>query len=118
MDIHFLESFISVAECGSFAEAARRLSVSPATLAQRLRALEKSLGHPLVERAGRTVHATSSGLAVLPHARKLVEAARNLSAIAAGDVPSWSIAPWCHRYRAYWPIARHYRGFEDALSQN
>jgi len=88
MDIQFLESFITVAECGSFAEAARRLNVSPATLAQRLKALEKSLGHPLVERSGRTVHATRSGLAVLPHVRKLVEAARDLSAIAAGDVPS------------------------------
>jgi len=88
MDIHFLESFIVVAECGSIAEAARRLNLSPATLAQRLRALEKALGHPLVERAGRTVHTTVSGQTILPHVRKLVESARDLSAIAAGDVPA------------------------------
>lgn len=88
MDIRFLESFVIVAECGSIAEAARRLNVTPATLAQRLRVLESDLGHSLVSRAGRTVRATGAGLAVLPHARQLVEAARDLRAIAASDVPA------------------------------
>ncbi|MCX8995932.1 LysR family transcriptional regulator [Rhizobiaceae bacterium BDR2-2] len=88
MDIRFLESFVIVAECGSIAEAARRLNVTPATLAQRLKTLESDLGHSLVNRVGRTVRATGSGLAILPHARELVEAARDLRAIAANDVPA------------------------------
>ncbi|RDE10425.1 LysR family transcriptional regulator [Pelagibacterium lacus] len=88
MDIRFLESFVAVADFGSIAEAARRLNVTPATLAQRLRTLESDLGHALVHRTGRTVRPTGSGLAVLPHARELVKAAHDLKAIAANDMPA------------------------------
>jgi len=88
MDIRFLESFIVVADCGSIAEAARRLNFTPAALAQRLRTLERDLGHSLVMRVGRTVQPTASGLAILEHARRLVEDARDLRAIAAEDEPA------------------------------
>lgn len=88
MDIRFLESFATVAECGSIAEAARRLNLTPAAVAQRLHSLEKDLGQPLVTRVGRTVRPTASGLAVLPHARTLIEGARDLPAIAANDEPA------------------------------
>lgn len=88
MDIRFLESFVTIAECGSIAEAARRLNLSPATLAQRLRALEKDLGHALVSRVGRTVRPTQSGLAILSHARTLIEAVHDLKTIAANDKPA------------------------------
>lgn len=88
MDIRFLESFVAVADCGSIAEAARRLNLTPAALAQRLRALEQDLGHSLVTRVGRTVRPTASGLAVLRHARDVIEGARNLRAIAANDEPA------------------------------
>lgn len=87
MDIRFLESFVTVAECGSIAEAARRLNLTPAALAQRLRALEQDLGHSLVSRVGRTVRPTASGLAVLRYAGALIEGARDLRAIAANDQP-------------------------------
>lgn len=88
MDIRFLETFITVADCGSIAEAARRLNRTPAAIAQRLRALEQDLGHPLVMRSGRTIQPTAEGLAILGHARALVEGARDLRALAAQDVPT------------------------------
>lgn len=88
MDIRFLESFVEVADCGSIAEAARRLNLTPAAVAQRLKALEEELGHSLVGRAGRTVRPTASGLAVLGRARQMVEAARDLRAVAANDQPA------------------------------
>ncbi len=88
MDIRFLESFVTVAACGSIAEAARRLNLTPAAVAQRLRALEAELGHSLVSRAGRTVRPTASGLAVLAQADRLLEAARDLKAAAANDLPA------------------------------
>ena len=88
MDIRFLESFVEVADCGSIAEAARRLNLTPAAVAQRLKALEEDLGHSLVGRAGRTVRPTASGLAVLGGARQMIEAARDLRAIAANDLPA------------------------------
>ena len=88
MDIRFLESFVTVAECGSIAEAARRLGITPAALAQRLKALEQDLGHALVARVGRTARPTEAGLAVLEHARTLIEGARDLRALAAQDRPA------------------------------
>lgn len=91
MDIRFLESFVTVAECGSIAEAARRLNLTPAALAQRLQRLEQSLGQPLVVRAGRTVRPTASGLAIMAHARMLIEGARDLPSIAANDEPAGQI---------------------------
>jgi DNA-binding transcriptional LysR family regulator len=91
MDIRFLESFVTVAECGSIAEAARRLNLTPAALAQRLQRLEQSLGQPLVMRAGRTVRPTASGLAIMSHARMLIEGARDLPSIAANDEPAGQI---------------------------
>lgn len=88
MDLRFLETFITIADCGSIAEAARRLNRSPAALAQRLQALEQELGHKLVLRSGRTVQPTAEGLAILDHARMLVQGARDLQALAAGGVPA------------------------------
>lgn len=88
MDIRFLESFVTVAACGSIAEAARRLNLTPAAVAQRLRALEKELGHSLVSRVGRTVRPTAPGLAVLAQAGPLIEAARDLRAVAANNLPA------------------------------
>jgi DNA-binding transcriptional LysR family regulator len=55
MDTRFLESFVIVAETGSIAEAARRLNLTPAAVAQQLRALGQEIGNGLVVRAGRTV---------------------------------------------------------------
>ncbi len=88
MDIRFLESFVEVADCGSVAEAARRLNLTPAAVAQRLKALEQVLGQSLVGRAGRTVRPTAAGLAVLGAARRMIESARDLRAIAASDLPA------------------------------
>ncbi len=88
MDLRFLESFVVVAECGSIAEAARRLNLTPAAVSQRLQTLEHDLGHSLVMRVGRRVRPTAAGLAVLAPARKLIEDARDLRAIAAQDEPA------------------------------
>ncbi|WP_164119512.1 LysR family transcriptional regulator, partial [Stenotrophomonas maltophilia] len=65
MDTRFLESFVTVVDKGSIAEAARRLHLTPAAVAQRLRALESEIGKPLVSRAGRTVKPTETGIAML-----------------------------------------------------
>lgn len=87
MDIRFLESFIAVVDDGSVAAAARRLGLTPAAVAQRLHTLEIDVGHPLVTRVGRTVQPSASGLAILKHARMLVDSTRELRALAANDQP-------------------------------
>jgi DNA-binding transcriptional LysR family regulator len=58
MDSHFLESFVMVVDNGSIAEAARRLNLTAAGVAQRIRALESEIGTRLVFRFGRSVRPT------------------------------------------------------------
>jgi DNA-binding transcriptional LysR family regulator len=88
MDTRFLESFVAVVEQGSLAEAARRLNLTPAAVAQRIRALESEIGARLLFRSGRTVRPTQSGAAILVHARDFLGHIRDLKSIAANDTPS------------------------------
>lgn len=85
MDTRFLESFVFVADHGSMAEAARRLNLTPAALAQRIRALERDIGSPLIVRSGRTVTPTQAGARVLARARAFLQSARDLRAAALDD---------------------------------
>jgi DNA-binding transcriptional LysR family regulator len=82
MNIEFLHSFVTVAEVGSMAEAARRLDLTPAAIAARLHALEDELGAPLIQRAGRSVRLTEAGLKILERARSMLRDMRDLQAIA------------------------------------
>ena len=66
MDTRYLQSFVMVVDSGSFADAARRLNLTPAAVGARVRALEETIGTALVRRAGRTVRATEAGLLVEP----------------------------------------------------
>src|SRR5215469_11472850 len=88
MDTRFLESFVAVAEQGSLAEAARRLNLTSAAVAQRIRALEGEIGARLLFRSGRTVRPTQSGAAILTHTRDFLGRIRDLKSIAANNVPS------------------------------
>ena len=83
MDTRFLESLVAVADCGSLAEAARRLNLTPAGVAQRIRALESEIGVPLVFRSGRAVRPTEAAAAILNRARGLLGELRDLKAIVA-----------------------------------
>lgn len=86
MDTRFLESFVTVVDKGSIAEAARRLNLTPAAVAQRLKALEAEIGKPLVMRAGRTVKPTETGLAIIERARALLRDVRDLRAVSADGI--------------------------------
>ena len=88
MDTRFLASFVAVVDEGSMAAAARLLNITPAAVAQRVRALEGEIGTALVSRAGRTVAPTEAGLAILDRARSLSRDVRDLQAVAAGDQPA------------------------------
>lgn len=89
MDTRFLQSFVHVVESGSIAEAARRLDLTPASVAQRLKALEASVGSRLVARSGRTVRPTAAGSRVLERARQVLDEVRDLKSAASGtDLPA------------------------------
>ena len=85
MDSQFLETFVRVVEQGSMADAARRLGITPAAVGQRMRALEREIGVPLVSRAGRRVSPTSAGTALLEPARRILNEVANLPIAAQPD---------------------------------
>ena len=88
MDTRFLETFLMAVDNGSIAEAARRLNLTAAAVAKRIRALESEIGAVLVTRSGRTIRPTEAGAAIVERARHFLVEARNFKPIAATDRPS------------------------------
>lgn len=86
MDTRFLQSFVAVVECGSIAEAARRLDLTPAAVAARIHTLEEDLGVTLVSRSGRAVKPTEAGLQILDQSRGVVRNVSDLRAAAIDKV--------------------------------
>lgn len=85
METRFLETFLSVVHHGSLAEAARRLGVTPAAIAQRIQALEEEFGLPLLTRSGRRVRPTEAGLAILEKSQQILNEIRDLKSMARSD---------------------------------
>jgi DNA-binding transcriptional LysR family regulator len=85
METRFLESFVTVIEAGSIAEAARRLNLTAAAVAKRIRALESDIGTALLCRSGRTVSPTEAGAAIFDRARHFLGEARDLKSAASTD---------------------------------
>ena len=69
MTLRQLQYFVAIVEAGSLTEAAERLLVSQPSLSQQMRALERELGGPLLERLPRGVRLTAAGRVLLPEAQ-------------------------------------------------
>ena len=76
MEFRQLEHFIAVAEALSFTRAAARVNIVQSGLSMSIRALEGELGVPLFLREGRSVRLSPAGEALLPEARRVLEALR------------------------------------------
>lgn len=74
MDIPVLETFVAIAETGSFSLAAERLHRSQPAISKRIAALEAHVGNQLFDRIGRKVRLTEAGEKLLPHARHILNA--------------------------------------------
>ncbi len=85
METAYLQSFLLVVESGSMSEAARRLDLTPAAVAQQIRTLERELQATLVARAGRTVQPTEAGHRLVQRARNLLREVGDLKAVLASD---------------------------------
>ncbi|MGE8680943.1 MAG: LysR family transcriptional regulator [Achromobacter marplatensis] len=83
MDSRFLQTYVHVVELGSIAQAARHQGLTPATVQQRLRALEADVGSALIARSGRTVKPTPAGLRILDRARHILRDVRDLRSAAS-----------------------------------
>lgn len=104
MNIIQLKTFITLAECNSFSEAARKMKVTRPAVAGNIKALEKSHDVNLFNREGRRIKISELGRKLLPLARTAesllreiessLKSARSLDlnflTIGVGE-PSWGI---------------------------
>lgn len=79
-----MEYLLAVVEEGSFTAAAQRLGVTQPTLSHQIRALERAVGVPLLERTSARVLLTPMGREYLPHAEAALRAARLARRAGAG----------------------------------
>lgn len=75
MELRQLTTFVAVAEEGSFTRASERLHVVQSAVSAGIRKLERELGVPLFDRSTHQVSLTDAGLALLPEARRTLDAA-------------------------------------------
>src|SRR5437016_5787770 len=72
MDTRQLRAFCEVVERKSFSQAAERLGVTQPAVSLQIRALEKRLGTQLLDRSGRRVEPTESGLRLYRNAQRML----------------------------------------------
>ena len=89
MKLEQVESFVRVAELGSFTRAALVLGMPQPSLSRQIRALETELRHSLLHRNGRGVELTPAGQCFLEHGHALLETARR----AVGALDELRTAP-------------------------
>lgn len=77
MDIDGVETFLAIAELGSFTRAARRLHRSQPAISRRLEIVEHELGAPLFERLRGRARLTEAGRIFLPHAEAALASLRD-----------------------------------------
>src|SRR3954471_11280362 len=82
MNLRQLEYFLAVVDEGSFRRGAQRSMVSPPSLSQQIRRLERELGGDLIERLPRGIRLTPAGAAFLPQAEAAVRAAERAASSA------------------------------------
>ncbi len=70
---HMLDTFIAVADCGSFTKAAARLYVSPTAVMKQINTLERNLDIQLLERGTMGVQLTDAGAVIYQDAKFMID---------------------------------------------
>lgn len=83
-DWTLLQSFLVVAETGSYSAAARASGRSQPTIGRHIEQLQTQLGATLFQRATSGYSLTATGTALMDHARAMEQAAANISLITEG----------------------------------
>ncbi|MCB1775031.1 MAG: LysR family transcriptional regulator [Gammaproteobacteria bacterium] len=118
MELAALQAFVEVADRGSFSEAAEALYLTQPAISKRVAQLETELDTRLFDRIGRRIALAPAGAALLPHARRLLNDARELKRLVgdlSGDVSGRLVMGTSHhiglhrlpgplkRFTATWP---------------
>jgi DNA-binding transcriptional LysR family regulator len=121
LDLNAVSIFLSVADCVSFSEAARRLNISQPSVSQTIKALEKKFGVQLFIRQGRSIRLTdagrllqSKGRELLANSSHLEEAMHALKREPVGEVnlgcstasAKYFLPHWVARFRQNFPQVR------------
>lgn len=77
-DLIDLRLFLHTVECGNITAGAQRSHLSLPAASARIRAMESSLGTPLLQRTRRGVHPTAAGQALVNHARQIGQQVQRL----------------------------------------
>lgn len=85
-DLESLRCFVEASRTLNFRAAARVVGLTPAALGQRIKSLETQLDVRLFFRTTRKVELTEAGLALLPAARKALDAAADCVRAARGEL--------------------------------
>ena len=95
MRLEQIQAFLTVADTGSFQQAAKRCAITQSTVSRQIQTLETILGVPLLHRSSQ-VKLTIAGERFLPRARKIYQEWRNateeLSDLLEGKQPELCIA--------------------------
>lgn len=84
-DLGAVQAFVAVADCGSFAEAAKRLALSSSQVSRRVAALEAQLSVRLLARTTRGMSLTDAGERFHPRCRDLLAELALAAEDVAGD---------------------------------
>lgn len=85
MDIRTLNTFIQVAESGSFSRAAEQLGYSQPTVSVQIRQLEQVVNARLFDRIGHAAHLTDDGRAMLRYAQQICKLAQQMTHYTSED---------------------------------
>lgn len=83
---HMLDTFIAVADCGSFTKASQQLYISPTAIMKQMNALESHLELKLIERTPSGVQLTSSGEIIYRNSKFMIDYSRKSIAEAKASV--------------------------------
>lgn len=104
MDFRQLKTFVTVAECGGFTQAAEKLGISQPTASLHVRTLENELGRPLLLRTAKHTALTADGYKIFEQAKTILALHKRMTAgigakdentiyIGASSIPSNYILP-------------------------
>lgn len=67
-----LNTFIEVADCGSFLKASEKLYISPTAVMKQMNQLEQHIGLPLIIRTNQGIHLTDAGKSIYKDAKAII----------------------------------------------
>ena len=90
--LKLLATFATVVDCGSFAEAARRINTSRSRVSEQISQLENELNVRLLQRTTRQLNVTAEGKSIYAEAKKLHDVINNIDRNLIQDAPSGRVS--------------------------